>query len=214
MRSKKNRMISLAVSAALILTNMISPIKAYADDITEEMSETLTEETNENALDLQEPAREPAYVLTLPYSEEISYLVDNARIIHPDGEGREGDIYLSYQAGEKVEFTFSPDEGIEVTQIHLYDGRNNEEPFEVDNERKVSFFMPEKDLTFMPVVTHMEEQEETPPPSQEDTENHENAQPSAAEEAPADETDKDQGETIEEEIPPEETEDETLDAGV
>ena len=32
MQSKSNRVISLAMSAALMLTNMIAPMKVYADD--------------------------------------------------------------------------------------------------------------------------------------------------------------------------------------
>ena len=78
MQSKSNRVISLAMSAALMLTNMIAPMKVYADDA----MDTYVEYGEEDSIPAEPETQAPAieYTITLPYYEDIVYMVDEGRI--------------------------------------------------------------------------------------------------------------------------------------
>ena len=147
MQSKSNRVISLAMSAALMLTNMIAPMKVYADDA----MDTYVEYGEEDSIPAEPETQAPAieYTITLPYYEDIVYMVDEGRIYQPeDKKPEDKDILLKYLADEKVEFAFTPYNDVTVTELHLKDEKKEETAFEVDEYGKVSFLMPEKDLWF------------------------------------------------------------------
>ena len=137
MYSKTNKVLSLAMSAAILLTNIMTPMKVFADEV------------NEPALDLERELlleTEPAsYYLTLPYIEAVVYSVDETHTVRKDGQ-KEKDILLAYHEEDRVEFAFQPAETVQVKEIHLRDSRKNEYPFSIDENRKVSFYMPTKDL--------------------------------------------------------------------
>ena len=148
MIKKTNRVISLAMSAALMLTNMISPMTVYAEDLTEAaLEEYVPDEQPEVIPEPETEAKE--YIITLPWYEEITFMVDEGRVYRPENALPEDkDILLRYRADEKVEFAFTPAQGVTVTQIHLQDKDKNETFFETDEYGRVSFLMPDKDLIF------------------------------------------------------------------
>ena len=117
MQSKSNRVISLAMSAALMLTNMIAPMKVYADDA----MDTYVEYGEEDSIPAEPETQAPAieYTITLPYYEDIVYMVDEGRIYQPeDKKPEDKDILLKYLADEKVEFAFTPYNDVTVTELH------------------------------------------------------------------------------------------------
>ena len=148
MIKKTNRVLSLAMSAALMLTNMITPMTVYAEDLTEAaLEEYAPDEQLETAPDPETVV--PEYLITLPWYEDITYMVDEGRIYRPENMLPEDkDILLKYKADEKVDFAFTPAEGITVTELHLRDDKKDETFFEVDEYGHVSFLMPDKDLIF------------------------------------------------------------------
>ena len=148
MIKKTNRVLSLAMSAALMLTNMITPMTVYAEDLTEAALEEYAHD--EQMETVPEPeAVVPEYLITLPWYEDITYMVDEGRIYRPENMLPEDkDILLKYKADEKVDFAFTPAEGITVTELHLRDDKKDETFFEVDEYGHVSFLMPDKDLIF------------------------------------------------------------------
>ena len=76
MYSKANKILSIAMSAAILLTNMMTPMTAFADEV------------NEPAQDLESempPETEPvSYCLTLPFYDEVSYSVDKNHVVTND----------------------------------------------------------------------------------------------------------------------------------
>ena len=148
MIKKTNRVLSLAMSAALMLTNMITPMTVYAEDLTEAaLEEYAPDEQLETAPEPETVV--PEYLITLPWYEDITYMVDEGRIYRPENMLPEDkDILLKYKADEKVDFAFTPAEGITVTELHLRDDKKDETFFEVDEYGHVSFLMPDKDLIF------------------------------------------------------------------
>ena len=168
MLSKTNRVISLAMSAALMLTNVIAPISAYAEEAVESSGEeTYVSAEPETIPEPETEAKE--YVITLPWYEDIVYMVDEGRVFHPENDPPENkDIYLKYKPEEKVEFAFTPANGVSVTELHLRDDKKEENYFETDEYGKISFLMPEKDLFFALAyekVIPPETEEETKPES-------------------------------------------------
>ena len=148
MIKKTNRVLSLAMSAALMLTNMIAPMTVYAEDLTEAaLEEYVPDEQMETVPEPETVV--PEYLITLPWYEDITYMVDEGRIYRPENMLPEDkDILLKYKADEKVDFAFTPAEGITVTELHLRDDKKDETFFEVDEYGHVSFLMPDKDLIF------------------------------------------------------------------
>lgn len=148
MIKKTNRVLSLAMSAALMLTNMIAPMTVYAEDLTEAaLEEYVPDEQMETVPEPETVV--PEYLITLPWYEDITYMVDEGRIYRPENMLPEDkDILLKYKADEKVDFAFTPATGITVTELHLRDDKKNETFFEVDEYGHVSFLMPDKDLDF------------------------------------------------------------------
>ena len=72
MQNKSNRVLSLAMSAALMLTNMISPMTAYAEELTEDAAEEYLEVAEPEMI--PEPETEAKeYMITLPWYEDIVY---------------------------------------------------------------------------------------------------------------------------------------------
>ena len=68
MRNKKNRVISRAMSAAIMLTNLFSPMSAYAQEEEGAQAESAVEE------DSQLETETKKYMLTLPFYKDISYM--------------------------------------------------------------------------------------------------------------------------------------------
>ena len=100
MISKTNQVISVAMSAALLLTNMIAPMKVYAEETSEE---TILEAQPEYPAEEELPA--PTYVLTLPWYEDIVYMVDEGRVFVPENVSPDDKtIFLRYGPGDKVEY--------------------------------------------------------------------------------------------------------------
>ena len=149
MQSKTNRMISVAMSAALMLTNMISPMKIFAEEVSEPMTDAYIDEVTDDTPE-QLPETEPPYFsITLPWYEDVGYMVDEGRVWRPENASPEDkDIIIRYQSGEKVEFAFTPYENVTVTELHLRNAGKEEQYFETDEYGKVSFLMPEEDLYF------------------------------------------------------------------
>ncbi len=137
MYSKANKILSIAMSAAILLTNMMTPMTAFADEV------------NEPAQDLESempPETEPvSYCLTLPFYDEVSYSVDKNHVETNDNPGSK-DIRLAYHEDDKVEFSFQTTETVQVMEIHLKDPKKQEYTFSVDENRKITLFMPAKDL--------------------------------------------------------------------
>ena len=67
MRNKKNRVVSLAMSAALMLTNMISPISAFAEDVSEPMTDAYMDAPADDAPEETPETEPPYYTITLPW---------------------------------------------------------------------------------------------------------------------------------------------------
>ena len=79
MYSKANKVLSLAMSAAILLTNMMTPMKVYADEISEPAQDLESE---------MPPETEPvSYCLTLPFYDEDSYSVDKNHVVTNDSQG-------------------------------------------------------------------------------------------------------------------------------
>ena len=133
------------MSAAILLTNLISPLYACADEIPEPMTDSYMDE-----IIPPEPETEPPrqYLLTLAGNDSVAYRVDEEKIFHMDTGNKGSDIVLSYAARELVDFSFAADEQAAVTGLHLYNGKNEELPFSVEDSSQVSFLMPEDDLWF------------------------------------------------------------------
>ena len=72
MYSKTKKVLSLAMSAAILLTNIMTPMKVYADEVNEPAQDLESEMLLET-----EPL---SYYLTLPYYEEVSYSVDKNHV--------------------------------------------------------------------------------------------------------------------------------------
>ena len=64
MYSKANKVLSLAMSAAILLTNMMTPMKVYADEISEPAQDLESEMPPDTEL--------VSYYLTLPYYDAVS----------------------------------------------------------------------------------------------------------------------------------------------
>ena len=152
MIKKTNRVLSLAMSAALMLTNMITPMTVYAEDLTEAALEEYAHD--EQMETVPEPeAVVPEYLITLPWYEDITYMVDEGRIYRPENMLPEDkDILLKYKADEKVDFAFTPAEGITVTELHLRDDKKDETFFEVD---EVNYHRKQQHNQTLPVFHHM-----------------------------------------------------------
>jgi len=91
MQSKTNRFISFAMSAAILLTNMVTPMTAYADETTDTEAEVIETEAV------------PEYFVTLPYHEQLSYSVDEEKIYEPEERDEDNkNTYLQYEEGEEV----------------------------------------------------------------------------------------------------------------
>ena len=177
MYGKTNRIISLAMSAAILLTNVLPPMQAYAEDVmeasTEEFAETTdaaevvcdvpeaeeklgspeaasSEKEEEQNISEQEPEPEPIrYLLTLPFYEEASYAVETQHIYHPDYQDPGNrDLYLLYETNEKVEFSFYPQEEYVLTEVRVLDSDKYEYSLSMDENGKVSFTMPDRDIFF------------------------------------------------------------------
>ena len=101
MENKRRRVLSFTMSAIMLLTNMISPMKAFAGEAAERATENRAEET---VVPETEPVTEsPRYILTLPYYEEVSYETDNERIFRPENDSLEDlNVYLAYRADENA----------------------------------------------------------------------------------------------------------------
>ena len=69
MRNKKNRVVSLAMSAALMLTNMISPISAFAEDVSEPMTDAYMDAPADDAPKETPETEPPYYSITLPWQD-------------------------------------------------------------------------------------------------------------------------------------------------
>ena len=136
MYSKTNKVLSLAMSAAILLTNIMTPMKVYADEVNEPAQDLESEMPLET-----EPV---SYYLTLPYYEEVSYSVDKNHMETKDSQDK--NIRLAYHEEEKVEFSFQTADTVQVMEIHLKDNEKQEVPFSIDENRKVSLAMPAKDL--------------------------------------------------------------------
>ena len=136
MYSKTNKVLSIAMSAAILLTNIMTPMKVYADEVNEPAQDLESEMLLET-----EPL---SYYLTLPYYEEVSYSVDKNHMETKDSQDK--DIRLAYHEEEKVEFSFQTADTVQVMEIHLKDNEKQEVPFSIDENRKVSLAMPAKDL--------------------------------------------------------------------
>ena len=125
MQNKSNKVLSLAMSAALMLTNMISPMKVYADEAIEPATDAYVDDALPDEIIPETEA--PFFSITLPYYDDIVYMVDEGRVFHPEGEQPEDkDIILRYQAMEKVEFAFTAYNDVTVTKIRLMDNRKDE----------------------------------------------------------------------------------------
>ena len=137
MYSKANKVLSLAMSAAILLTNMMTPMKVYADEISEPAQDLESE---------MPPDTEPvSYYLTLPYYDAVSYSVEKTHVETNDYPGSK-DIRLAYHEDDKVEFSFQTADTVQVMEIHLKDPKKQEYTFSVDENRNITFFMPAKDL--------------------------------------------------------------------
>lgn len=136
MYSKTNKVLSIAMSAAILLTNIMTPMRVYADEVSEPAQDLESEMPLET-----EPV---SYYLTLPYYEEVSYSVDKNRMETKDSQDK--NIRLAYHEEEKVEFSFQTADTVQVMEIHLKDNEKQEVPFSIDENRKVSLAMPAKDL--------------------------------------------------------------------
>ena len=136
MYSKTNKVLSIAMSAAILLTNIMTPMKVYADEVNEPAQDLESEMPLET-----EPV---SYYLTLPYYEEVSYSVDKNHVETADAQDK--DIRLAYHEEERVEFSFQTADTVQVMEIYLKDNEKQEVPFSIDEDRKVSLAMPAKDL--------------------------------------------------------------------
>ena len=172
MYSKANKVLSLAMSAAILLTNMMTPMNVYADEV------------NDPAQDLESempPETEPvSYYLTLPYNEAVSYSVDESHVErNEDPKGK--DIRLAYHEEDKVEFAFQTMDTVQVMEIHLKDREKQEYPFSIDENRKITVFMPAKDLELTLVMEEIPVPEPVP-----ETEQPAEPAPAAEAEQPVD----------------------------
>ena len=153
MQSKTNRAISLAMSAAMLLTNLISPMKLYAQEEAEPSTDVYLEETPQEAAEEIPETEPPYYSIRLPFYEDIVYMVDEGRTFLPENISPEDkDIYLRYHENELVEYAFTPQGEAIVSQAALKNGQGEALPFDLDEFGKVSFYMPSFDLVFSAVV--------------------------------------------------------------
>ena len=137
MYSKANKVLSIAMSAAIMLTNLMTPMMVYADEVTEPAQDLESE---------MPPETEPvSYYLKLPYNEAVSYSVNENYVVTNDNPGNM-DIRLAYHEEDKVEFAFQTDDTVQVMEIHLTDLEKQEYPFSIDDNRNITLFMPAKDL--------------------------------------------------------------------
>ena len=74
MRNKTNRVVSLAMSAALMLTNMISPITAFAEDVSEPMTDAYMDAPADDVPEETPETEPPYYTITLPWYEDVVYM--------------------------------------------------------------------------------------------------------------------------------------------
>lgn len=172
MYSKANKVLSLAMSAAILLTNMMTPMNVYADEV------------NDPAQDLESempPETEPvSYYLTLPYNEAVSYSVDESHVERNE-DPKEKAIRLAYHEEDKVEFAFQTMDTVQVMEIHLKDREKQEYPFSIDENRKITVFMPAKDLELTLVMEEIPVPEPVP-----ETEQPAEPAPAAEAEQPVD----------------------------
>ncbi len=92
------------------------------------------------------PETEPvSFYLTLPYNEAVSYSVDEDHVEANRKSGNK-DIRLVYHEDDKAEFSFQTADTVRVMEIYLRDTEKQEYSFSIDENRKISFFMPAKDL--------------------------------------------------------------------
>ena len=114
MRNKKNRVISLAMSAAIMLTNLFSPMSVYAQEEEGAQAEPAVEKASQLETETKK------YMLTLPFYEDISYMVDEERVVHPETESPDDkSIYLSYEPQQQVTFAFSAANNTTITKMNL-----------------------------------------------------------------------------------------------
>ena len=172
MYSKANKVLSFAMSAAILLTNMMTPMNVYADEV------------NDPAQDLESempPETEPvSYYLTLPYDEAVSYSVDESHVERNE-DPKEKAIRLAYHEEDKVEFSFQTMDTVQVMEIHLKDREKQEYPFSIDENRKITVFMPAKDLELTLVMEEIPVPEPVP-----ETEQPAEPAPAAEAEQPVD----------------------------
>ena len=155
MRNKKNRVISLAMSAAIMLTNLFSPMSAYAQEEEGAQAEPAVEEASQ----LETEAKK--YMLTLPFYEDISYMVDEERVVHSESESPDDkSIYLSYEPQQQVTFAFSAANNTTITKMNLRNDKGETIPCSVDENQAVHFVMPSEDIIFELETAHLDPEPE------------------------------------------------------
>ena len=165
MKATTKRIMSIAMSALVMCSNVSNTITAMAAE-TEMVSETENQteadvpmETEENTVIHEHHEKEEQeeetnkipekYELTLPYIEECTYVYDKAKEKIPeaatDTNGKE-DIVLLYEADERVELGLQLSHPVMVDELHLWNSKNQDIPYNWLRENTVEFLMPEEDI--------------------------------------------------------------------
>ena len=73
MQYKANRVLSFAMSAAMMLTNIVSPVKAFAEEAPEAMTDAFVNEVQDPDISEEPQTEAKEYTIRLPYYEDIAY---------------------------------------------------------------------------------------------------------------------------------------------
>lgn len=136
------RAMSILLSATMLMGNMVSPITAFAGETGTEGNEAYEAPAGEAGA--EQPVTEaPDYLVTIPYYEEVAFMVDENHVKKREDEK---ETVLAYKAGDDVKITVSQREGFELEEIRLLDDKKNEQGYTWEKEDTFVFLMPEKDL--------------------------------------------------------------------
>ena len=119
------RAMSILLSAAMLMGNLVSPMTTFAGEAATEGNEVYEAPVKEGKP--EQPVTEaPDYLVTLPYYMEATFMVDEG---HVKKRADQGDTVLTYKAGDEVNITVSEREGFELEGIRILDEKNNEQGY-------------------------------------------------------------------------------------
>ena len=150
------RAMSILLSGAMLMGNLISPMTAFAGEAVTEGNEFYEAPVNE-AKPEQPVTEAPDYLVTLPYYEEAGFMVDEGHVKKREDQGN---TVLFYKAGDDVRITVSVRDGFKLEDLQVADTGSSGYGYNWEKEDTFAFRMPEKDLK-VSVSFQERKQEET-----------------------------------------------------